>query len=128
MRGGPRARSGPDRPAVDAEPRPEVLELQLLEGRLEVAGVEPVADVDVPADPPVLLRLHGLDPVLVAQEVVEQRGVAVLEVLACEIGAEGAGRDAGLGPELEQRLAVLLERGPVRGLDEGPDDAAGDVR
>src|SRR4051812_44535279 len=110
MRCGPQAGSGPDRPAVDAEPRPEILEPQLLEGRLEVAVVEPVADVDVPADQPVLLRLYGLDPVLVAQEVVEQWGVAVLEVLAREIGAEGAGRDAGLSPELEQRLPVLLER------------------
>src|SRR3954447_18242886 len=120
--------SGRDRLAAHVEARPEVLEAQLLQCRVQVAGLEPAGRVDVAADQPLLLGHPRLLLVLGQHEVVEERRVAVAQRLALEVGAEAGGRDAGLGPELEQRLAVLLERGPVRGLDERFDDAARHVR
>src|SRR4051794_34160696 len=120
--------SGGGRLAARVEARPEVLEAQLLQRRVQVAGLEPAGRVDVAADQAVLLGHPRLLLVLGQHEVVEERRVAVAQRLALEVGAEAGGRDAGLGPELEQRLAVLLERGPVRGLDERFDDAARHVR
>src|SRR4051794_38590115 len=120
--------SGRGRLAARIEARPEVPEAQLLQRRVQVAGLEPAGRVDLAPDEAVLLGHPRLLLVLGQHEVVEERRVAVQERLALEIGTEARGRDAGLGPELEQRLAVLLERGPVGGLDERLDAAAGHFR
>src|SRR5690349_1487154 len=84
--------SGPDRLAVRVEARPEVLEAQLLQRRVQVAGLEPAGRVDVAADQPVLLRHPRLLLVLGQHEVVEERRVAVAQRLAVEVGAEAGGR------------------------------------
>src|SRR3954451_2087027 len=106
---------------------PEVLEAQPVERAVEIAPVDPGAEVDRLADEAVLEGEPGAVLHLDDVELVDERVHPLLErhalgVLGDGAARRGAARDAAQRLEVEHLLPVLWQRRPVRGLDEGVDD------
>src|SRR4051794_30184643 len=108
--------------AVSTPGGPEVLEAQPAERAVEVAPVDPGAELDRLAGKAVLEGEPGTVLHLGEVELVDERVHPLLELHALGVLGDRAARDAAQRPEVEPLLAVLRQRRPVRGLDEGVDD------
>ena len=100
---------------------PVVFQALRPERLLQVAVVEPAVHRYFAADQLELERVGHHRLVAGDDEVVDQRRVARGQVLLVELGGPGRVGHAALFPELEQRVAIGLVRGPARGAHEDID-------
>ena len=100
---------------------PVVFQALRPERLFQVAVVEPAVHRYFAADQLELERVGHHRLVAGDDEVVDQRRVARGQVLLVELGGPGRVGHAALFPELEQRVAIGLVRGPARGAHEDID-------
>src|SRR5262245_34892236 len=92
--------------AVDTVAGPVALKAELLQRLFQIAWLEPAFDVDVAAHQAEFLGLLGLDPILLDQEWIDDRCVAVSQRLVREVVAKYRCRRARFGPYLHQGITV----------------------
>ncbi|KAG1243439.1 hypothetical protein G6F65_022400 [Rhizopus arrhizus] len=104
--------------SLRVEGGPAAGQVRLLQRGVQVARFEPAVHADRAADQLQLERVIGYRLVARRQEFIEQRRIADGQRVAVEFRLPGSIRRAAARPDIEQGVAVLLFRRPLRGAHE----------